>query len=294
MRTKLERIGRNFVPASMSKYAKRLVAYPRYWQQLRQAQQNYQLYGQENHQSVLFVAGLPKSGTTWLESMLSTFPGFSDLMLPEAVAYEQRYGESHTFQLADSTFQRLAKAQLVLKLHLNGTAHNVNTLRMAGLRWVVLFRDLRDVAVSYIFYVQRTTYHPDHRQYAKLSTKEALHRFANHWLPQYVQWVNSWQVYADTDDCLILTYETLRNNPEEALARVVNHYRLGYSPEAIANVVAAHNFRKKAQKDGFYRKGISGDWANHFGPALRQKYQQVLGDFLIDYGYESNSEWVLP
>jgi hypothetical protein len=40
-----------------------------------------------------------------------------------------------------------------------------------------------------------------------------------------------------------------------------------------------------------YRKGISGDWRNHFSDAHKKEFKERFGQMLIDLGYERNSEW---
>lgn len=40
------------------------------------------------------------------------------------------------------------------------------------------------------------------------------------------------------------------------------------------------------------RKGISGDWKNHYNPASRQIFHHYCGEPLIRCGYEPNDDWV--
>jgi hypothetical protein len=41
-----------------------------------------------------------------------------------------------------------------------------------------------------------------------------------------------------------------------------------------------------------YRKGISGDWVNHFTPQHAEAFQAYFGDLLVRLGYEEDSDWI--
>jgi len=40
-----------------------------------------------------------------------------------------------------------------------------------------------------------------------------------------------------------------------------------------------------------YRKGIHGDWKNHFNDELKDSFKNRHNDLLLKYGYENNAEW---
>src|SRR6476660_3900459 len=105
-----ERKARNLAPNFLTPFAKKMIAYPRYRAQLKNARSQYNIYKEQYNQNILFVAGLPKSGTTWFEKMLASFPGFFNVMIPEAVSYEQTHKESHTFEFPDNLFGRFKNA----------------------------------------------------------------------------------------------------------------------------------------------------------------------------------------
>jgi hypothetical protein len=43
--------------------------------------------------------------------------------------------------------------------------------------------------------------------------------------------------------------------------------------------------------DSHFRKGVAGDWHNYFKPEHVAKFKELLGDRLIDLGYEKDLEW---
>lgn len=294
---KLEKFARTYALPIFSGVAKSTIAYPRYYTQLRRARKGFHTYSQQYGQTTLYVAGLPKSGTTWLEKMLSSLDGFQSVMIPQAVNYEQKNGESHTYEFNETLFEHFKQALVVLKLHAHGSTQNFQALAKNNQKFVVLYRDLRDVAVSYIFYVKRTAYHPEHKYYKLLDTKLALRRFAETLLPEYIAWIDSWDQYKAHKLCYMLSYEQLLENPIDNFKKIISHYNISITASNLKKIIAQNKFnalKKGNQKDNvnensFYRKGKSGDWINYFDNDLKVLYKAQMGDFLIRYGYEENN-----
>jgi len=40
-----------------------------------------------------------------------------------------------------------------------------------------------------------------------------------------------------------------------------------------------------------YRKGVAGDWINHFTPAHSEAFKQRFGDLVVQLGYEQDNDW---
>ena len=295
----IERLAKRSLPPPLARVAKRVAVYPRYWAQAQACRGGFREFGHLYPQRVLFVAGLPKSGTTWLKKMLASYPGFHELLIPDVAAYELATGGSHDYDLPSDMFSRLADMLVVTKMHVHGSPHNVAVLRAAGVKHVVLYRDLRDVAVSYVFYVRQTPWHPEYPTYAGLSVPEGLATFAERTLEPYIDWVRSWHENRDPELSLELRYEQMLSDPAAVMTRVAEHFQLDSSPETVGKVVDKHGFQELSGGRGqgqesasnFFRKGIVGDWRNHFTPDLKQRYMRLAGDFLIEFGYERNHSW---
>ncbi len=64
-------------------------------------------------------------------------------------------------------------------------------------------------------------------------------------------------------------------------------------------VLARHAFQRRAggRRPGqenvqhHYRKGIAGDWRNHFTPRVTAAFKERYGNMLIDLAYESSCDW---
>ena len=115
-----EKLAKNHLPAPLARAVKRVGVYPRYLAQRKRCRAGFLAHGDRYPQKLLFVAGLPKSGTTWLERMLSDFPGFSDLLIPDVASFELRTGGSHDYELPDNLFSRFGLIMLIGLVAKNG------------------------------------------------------------------------------------------------------------------------------------------------------------------------------
>ncbi|QKK06879.1 MAG: sulfotransferase domain-containing protein [Planctomycetota bacterium] len=295
----LENVTRRCLPPAGARLAKRLAVGARYRSQAQACREGFAAYGDRYPQKSLFVAGLPKSGTTWVEKMLSSFPGFHELLIPEVAAHEMATGGSHDFELPEGMFDRFKDMLVLSKMHVHGSMHNAEVLRRAGVRYVILFRDLRDVAVSNYFYVCNTPWHPEYRHYHGRTVEEGLVTFAERTLPAYVQWVRSWQANRDPERSLVFRYEELLADDLGCLRKMAALFELPGSDDELRTIAERNSFkamsggRERGEESGssFQRKGQAGDWKNHFTPAITEVYRGVLGEFLVEFGYERSEDW---
>jgi Sulfotransferase domain len=69
--------------------------------------------------------------------------------------------------------------------------------------------------------------------------------------------------------------------------------------ERVLGIVWEHAFAKKSggrkpgQEDArnHYRKGLAGDWRNHFTPRHVKFFKEHYGDLLLKLGYETHPDW---
>ena len=70
------------------------------------------------------------------------------------------------------------------------------------------------------------------------------------------------------------------------------------SPD-LNKIIEERSFKSQAKrasgiekKSSYLRKGVVGDWKNHFSIEAKQLISEYLGDRLIALGYEKNNNWV--
>jgi hypothetical protein len=152
----------------------------------------------------------------------------------------------------------------------------VQLLDEAGLLYVVMYRDLRDVAASYFFYVKRTRWHPDRLAHRELDAKGGLLRFGRTPLPAYVTWIRQWRSQRDLDWSMIVRCEDYLKDTKSVFWAPTALYDLDAEHSENSEMVDAHCFdqtsgeRDRGNQDMsiFLSKGVSGDWKQHFTPPV--------------------------
>lgn len=104
----------------------------------------------------------------------------------------------------------------------------------------------------------------------------------------------SWQ---GTDE-LVIRYEDLLEDQQEGFKRIFEHCRIDISEDQRRQIVEAQSFeklagRQRGQEDvaSHFRKGIRGDWQNHFTPRVKELFKERWGRLMIDQGYERDLDW---
>jgi len=91
-----------------------------------------------------------------------------------------------------------------------------------------------------------------------------------------------------------IRYESLLDDAEGEMTRLFEWFGCDASPATVAEVVARNAFavlsggRSPGEADAksFLRKGIAGDWKNHFDDECDKLYREVAGEALAAAGYE--------
>ena len=119
-------------------------------------------------------------------------------------------------------------------------------------------------------------------------------------LPAYVEWVESWKKNADPAHSIHIRYEDMLADPIEGMTAIAALFGLDHSVETITSIVDAHSFKNMSggrnhgdsSTSAFARKGVAGDWRNHFTPELREQYGGLIADFLIKTTDEADDSWI--
>lgn len=231
--------------------------------------------------------GYPKSGTVWLGQLLSSY-----LSLP----YPRHYR---------------TPVAMPSVLH----AHWLPDDRLP--RSVYVVRDGRDVMVSLYFYEVRLATR-ERNPYAARRRRERFRRVlgpsadlndARANLPRFIEaemespaWMNAtWPAHvgawldARSDRVAVVRYEDLLAGAEDALAPAIERLT-GAPADRRALTIAAERFafdrrsgrsQGEEQRTSFLRKGIAGDWRNHFTDEAALIFDQAAGATLDHLGYRT-------
>jgi hypothetical protein len=166
-------------------------------------------------------------------------------------------------------------------------------------RRVVVIRDLRDTLVSWYFSIryshQANAFVAQQRAHIEgMEKDEALEFLAGDLLVPMVEMQVSWL----GGDDLIVRYEEMVADEGAAFQRIFAHLHLEVAERRRQRVVDAYSFQRATgrapgqEEVGHHlRKGVPGDWRNHFSPRLMRLFKERYGQVLMQTGYESSVEW---
>jgi hypothetical protein len=96
----------------------------------------------------------------------------------------------------------------------------------------------------------------------------------------------------------VIKYENLLIQPEQELERTLSFLKQRANNSSIQRAIRKNSFtsltnRNPGEQDieSFVRKGIAGDWKNHFTEEAVMVFKKYCGDALIDLGYERCDKW---
>jgi hypothetical protein len=230
-----------------------------------------------------FVLGFPKSGTSWTFQLLSDY-----LELPR-LKPSKRYWPCF--------------GSCVIKAHRFLPGDSVRK------RTIYVVRDGRDVVISY--YMSLVRGEPRNRAAIEksLGATLAADRIRDH-LPKFLLHCRDNKrasipyrdhvFHALKRGYSMIRYEDLLENGEETFAKAVE-LLLGRPADfdRIRQVLHDNDFKTRTGRERgveakrvFMRKGIAGDWRNHFSRESAEIFNDYAGDVLVELGYESDRDWV--
>ena len=107
-------------------------------------------------------------------------------------------------------------------------------------------------------------------------------------------WVNS----RDKAVRIFLFEDLFGDRQLSTFKELMEHCRINMSEDILSSLLEKHNFKKITGRDlgdeshnHHYRKGVPGDWKNHFTAEHKNAFKEKYRSILIDMGYETDSDW---
>lgn len=276
------------------------------------------------------INSLPKSGTHLLKKLVGFFPGMQPVEFhlgPRQFNLERQSGMDGFPEEGSPTMITLGVDRLrmvpreqvhcALKQYLTqgsyATAHVAFSTGLALLlqemeiRMVTIVRDPRDVVVSHAKYIYSVS--PDdpifgaplHVYYQSLSEGERLmtsmvgvRKEPSPVVRNIRDRFESVLAWRSQPFNYITTFERLvgpqgggsRERQVQEIRAISSHLGIGYSDREI-EAVADRLFGGTVT----FRKGMIGDWKEHFTEEHKQACKKLIGQLLIDLGYEHDEDW---
>lgn len=169
---------------------------------------------------------------------------------------------------------------------------------------ISIYRDPRDMAISMINHSRTRPLHHAHKYlFNEITTEsdrlnEVLHGYNNKFgsLIGINQMYYSMLKWKKEVNHLSLKFEDLVGNKGggnindqiSSIKEIVNFLDLGLEiTNHRINEIADNSFGVS----GTFRKGKISAWKNIFSNSVKESYKSVIGDLLIELGYESNKDW---
>ncbi len=170
-------------------------------------------------------------------------------------------------------------------------------------RCVVVTRDPRDIIVSLVLSLALSHTPNEVTSILRLPIRHAnkedririgIHLFS-HWAAQF----RSWFAPESDDDILRLDYADLVADEQAAFRRIFAYLGWEIPDEVATTVINTHSFlatsggRRRGEENEFShrRKGISGDWQNHFSRQTGEMFETSFPGLLAYCGYEQGTDW---
>lgn len=230
---------------------------------------------------IILVTEFPKSGASWLAQMLAKSTGYP---------------------FPRQEFPPFGKALY--------HGHRIGVRSKGPV--VVVWRDPRDIMVSWYYHtlVESDKNHPgfvaQFRSRLKFDNVEDIRTN----LPKFIDFnfktpisprfsfndfFDYWYERPAAIDC---RYEDLLIAPLETLIRVSNGLGFPLDPARAQQIVNEFSFQQQAKRApgkentaSYLRKGVAGDWRNHFSDEAITVFRRHIGPRLIALGYEKGEVW---
>lgn len=251
---------------------------------------------------IIFVAGYPKSGTTWVENFISNIPGYN----PRVLGGDREVLRFHG--LPPDAFDKIPKhGYSSIKTHINPNDENIDILVRNGVNKVlVMYRDPRDIVVSNYYHILKDNpWKPTdsfYADYSKMTKEDALSHSMDLMIDDFSSWIHGWKKCAEERqdiDCLVIKYEDLRNDPRGTFRKTLSFFGVELNKEQFDETFSASekplggNFMTAflPGKMSTKRKGTFGEWKKEFNANQKREFKEKAGSLLVELGYERDLDW---
>jgi hypothetical protein len=111
----------------------------------------------------------------------------------------------------------------------------------------------------------------------------------------YFDAARSWALSGSQDPLVLMTtYEKLTTEPEVHLKKLLDWMDVSVSDNSLRALIAKHRFTAYANGrspgeenvESHYRRGVAGDWKNHFDEVTLDYFYDVTADLVSLLGYD--------
>lgn len=238
-----------------------------------------------NNYKLVLANGAFKSGSTWLRDIVKLMRNFSEIP-PEYANRRLRHWIRET-KIEAFLKDRTVEGVYVSKSHIYLPEIVRKLAQYKNLRVLDIKREIKDVVVS-------AYYHYKRESEKNISFSEYYWKIGRFKAFEVKQYHASWE--GDYPFVLFAEYEKLKEDFEGEVARIANFLGVSLDRSRIAEIkeqTSLENLRKqRGEEDApeearFFRKGVTGDWMNHFEKKEFADIEKIDSSGLwgLDYAY---------
>lgn len=238
----------------------------------------------ETKKEDIFIAGFPKSGNTWMQSLVSGLQFGIDTNYLSDQLSQEIVPDVH----ARLFYKRFGKINFFKTHHLPKPEYK---------RVIYLVRDGRDAICSYYEFNKKLKVNCTLEEMAL----EGKHVFPQAWNVH----VNEWKKNPYNSDILVIRYEDLVESPMKELKKVCEFAQMERSEGLLQKVIEGNQFDKMKSRavefgglghsnwkgdlgKDFFRKGKCGVYKSEMPAAVIAEFNKLYANELGLFGYDIN------
>ncbi|XP_044865447.1 sulfotransferase 6B1-like isoform X1 [Mauremys mutica] len=240
----------------------------------------------------VILAGYPKTGTNWLDQVLN------DLEITAAKYTKEDINERMNITNELSVFLRLEFGdpekfkrmkelpfRRIILTHLSPQVLPKSIFKSKA-KILLLVRNPKDTAVSYFHFHNNMPTLPSFSSWDEYFAAFMHGKIS--W-GSYFDYLVEWNKHVDDENVMVITYEELKENQTLGLKKIADFFGFSLSEEEIQTVAEKSSFEAMKEKSFkthgtfgkiLFRKGIVGDWKDHFSEAqskeMDRKFEECL------------------